>query len=488
MSYKHGIYGNVVATNNATDVSQGTIPCYIGSAPVHRIGAGNVADYVNKPFLVSTLREAREMGLYSDDWNTYTLGEVLHAHFMNGSQQVAPIILINVLDPATDVSRQAHTATVSMRKSGTKFVGSIKDPLCKLDEMALVAEGEGIALTNVKYGFDGDTVIFEAESTASVSSFNATATYKQVEFGTAKFNEVIVQNALDSLDYCEQITGYIPNILAAPGISENPALHALMVQKALERISGKWHFAVLSDIPATVSTYAEAQSWKQENAYDSKFDKVFWPQVAHGDKVYRLSVVGAYMMQMTDMQNSDVPYISTSNKVTFCDRAVVGANHDTLMISEESANGLNQVGITTVNMVKRGLRLWGAHMANYNYASLVNIAAEDRFDSSVRMMMYLLNHMQYQYINEIDQSFTRKDIDAVVNGVQTWLDSLVNDGMLLFAEISFNNESNTDADIANGDFTFDMEVTYAVCAKSITFKLAYTNAGLVNLTTAGGEE
>lgn len=486
MSYKHGIYGNTVATNNATDVSQGTIPCYIGSAPVHRIGATNVADYVNKPFLVSTLREAKEMGLYSDDWNTYTLGEVLHAHFMNGSQQVAPIILINVMDPATAVAEKAHTATVSMRKSGTKFVGSIKDPLCILSDVALTAEGQGITVTNVKHGYDGDTVTFEAEATATVSSFNATVTYKRVEFDSEMFDEVSVQKALDSLDYCEQITGYIPNILAAPVISEDPAHNALMVQKAMERISGKWHFAVLSDIPATVATYAEAQTWKHANAYDSKFNKVFWPKVAHGDKVYHLSVIGAYMMQMTDMQNSDVPYISISNKPIFCDRAV--ANGETLMISEANANGLNQVGITTVNMVKRGLRLWGAHMANYNYAALGNIAAEDRFDSSVRMMMYLLNHMQYQYINEIDQSFTRKDIDAVVNGVQTWLDSLVNDGMLLFAEISFNNESNSDADIANGDFTFDMEVTYAVCAKSITFKLAYTSTGLVNLTTAGGDE
>lgn len=488
MSYKHGIYGNAVATNNATDVSQGTIPCYIGSAPVHRIGATNVADYVNKPFLVSTLREAKEMGLYSDDWNTYTLGEVLHAHFMNGSQQVAPILLINVMDPETAVASKTHSATVSMRKSGTKFVGSVKDPLCILPDVTLTAEGEGITVTSVKCCYDGDTVIFEAESTAKVTSFNATATYKRVEFGGDQFDEVSVQKALDSLDYCEQITGYIPNILAAPGISENPALHALMVQKALERISGKWHFAVLSDIPTeAASTYAEAQSWKQENAYDSKFDKVFWPKVAHGDKVYHLSVVGAYMMQMTDMQNSDVPYLSISNKPIFCDRAVTKSGA-TLMISEESANGLNQVGITTVNMVKRGLRMWGAHMANYNHTALGNISAEDRFDSSVRMMMYLLNHMQYQYINEIDQSFTRKDIDAVVNGVQTWLDSLVNDGMLLFAEISFNNESNSDADIANGDFTFDLEVTYAVCAKSITFKLAYTSTGLVNLTTAGGDE
>ena len=194
------------------------------------------------------------------------------------------------------------------------------------------------------------------------------------------------------------------------------------------------------------------------------------------------------MMQNTDMENGDVPYVSISNKVLFCDRAVVGASSKTMMISESSANVANESGITTVNMVKRGLRMWGAHMANYKYASLGNIAAEDRFDVCIRMMAYLLNYLQYHHIDEIDQSFTRRDIDAIVNDVQTWLDSLVNDGMLLFANISFNNESNSDADIANGDFNFDIEVTYAVLAKSITFKLAYTSSGLVTLTTTGGDE
>ena len=153
-----------------------------------------------------------------------------------------------------------------------------------------------------------------------------------------------------------------------------------------------------------------------------------------------MSTVGAYMMQSIDTQNGDIPYISTSNKAIFCDSAVVGADNKTMLLSEEKANNANQNGITTVNSIKRGLRLWGSHMANYNHASIGNIAAEDRFDASIRMMMYLLNHLQYQYINDIDNSFTRKDIDSIVNGVQTWLDSLVNDGMLLYATISFNNE------------------------------------------------
>lgn len=501
MSYKHGVYGVAAVTNSATDVSQGTIPAYIGSAPVHRINANGDPNFdyygfVNTPILVSSLREAKELGLYSDDWKTYTLSEAISAHFMNGAQSVAPIVLLNILRPYSDVDKTSGSATVTMKRTGTGFVGYIEDALCVLDDIAIVVkDGDGVTIDSTACRYEGDSVVIEAKVTLSegkenIASFTATATYKKIAFSADGVLAQDFDEALSTLDYCEQIVGVIPNIIAAPGFSEKPEFHAVMIQKAMDKIANKWNCVCVSDIPATQETYEEAIAWKNTNAYDSKYDKVCWPAVAHGDKVYHLSTVCAYMMQNIDAQNSDIPYASTSNKVLFCDRAVFHDSADwaTLLISEAKANDANQAGITTVNSIKRSLRLWGAHMSNYNHAKVGSIAVEDRFDSSIRMMMYMLNHLQYQYINEIDQAFSRKDIDSIVNGVQTWLDSLVNDGMLLSASISFNNESASDAEIANGDFVFDLEVTYSVIVKSITFKLQYTSAGLVTLTTSGGEE
>lgn len=499
MSYKHGVYGIAAETYEATSVAQGTVPAYIGSAPVHRINASansefDYSAYVNKPILVSSLREAKELGLYSDDWATYTLCEAIHAHFMNGENSVSPIVLVNILDPETNVSESAGTATITMKKVGTKFVGYIDDALCYIPNIALtVADGAGVKTQTFAYRYDGDRVIVEADVTfdsgkEGTTSFTATATYAQIDFSAEGFTETAVETAINSLDYCEQNVGVIPNILVAPGISEVPSLHALMIQKAIDKIAGKWNIVCLSDIPSdTVTTYEAAATWKTNNAYESKFDKVFFPKLAYGDKIYHASTVAAYMMQNIDTQNNNVPYVSISNKELFCDRAVVGEN-ETLQISQQKANDLNKVGITTVNIVRRALRFWGAHMANYNHVSIADIAPEDRFDASVRMSLFILNYLQNQYINEVDESFTRKDVDSIVNRVQTWLDSLVNDNMLLYASVSFNNESNSDEDIANGDFVFDLQVTYSVIAKSITFKLQYTSTGLVSLTTNGGEE
>lgn len=498
MSYKHGVYGTAAETYEPTNVAQSTIPAYIGSLPVHRINANgssdfNYSDYVNKPILLSSLREAKDLGLYSDNWDAYTLCEAIHAHFMNGTSSVAPIILVNTLNPTTDIAGEAKSATVVLKRAGTKFVGYIEDPLCCIANIALAISDEvDVASQNATYRYDGDKVVIEAnvtfnEGSEGMASFSANATYTQIDFSADKFTASAIDKALESLDYCEQVCGVVPNILVAPRISEQPVLHALLVQKAIDKIAGKWNIVVLSDIPAEVMQYSSAAQWKADNGYNSKHEKVFFPKLAYGDKIYRASTIGAYMMQSIDTSNDNVPYVSISNKEVFCDRAVIGSNM-TLQISEQKANDLNKVGITTVNIINRRLRLWGAHMANYDYNSIASIAPEDRFDVSVRMSKYILNYLQNQYINEIDESFTRKDVDSIVNGIQTWLDSLVNDGMLLYATVSFNNESNSDEDIANGDFTFDLQVTYSVLAKSITFKLQYTSAGLVALTTTGGNE
>lgn len=490
MSYKHGVYGVAEDTFEPTVLAQSTVPAYIGSAPIHRIGKDS-AEYIKKPFLVSSLREAKQMGLYSDDWATYSLCEAIHAHFMNGDKNYSPIILINLLNPESDLAAKATEVDVTMKKVGKKFVGYINDTKCTIANIALtVDEGTGATIGTPTYSYNGDTVIVEADVTFSsgkeaTTAFTAKATYKQIEFDLGDVETADFDAAIESLDYAEQNIGVVPNILVAPVLSEKPEFHALMIQKAIDKIAGKWNFVCLTDIPSSIETYEAAKTWKDTNAYESKFEKVYWPALAYGNKVYHGSTIGAYMMQKIDAENGDVPYISTSNKVLFCDRAV--ANGKTLQISEIKANELNEVGITTVNVINRGLRLWGSHMANYNHANVGGIAPEDRFDASVRMSMFILNYLQKQYINEIDTSFTRKDIDGIVNGIQTWLDSLVNDGMLLYATVAFNEESNSDEALANGDFVFDLMVTYSAIAKSITFKLKYTNAGLSTIAE-GSEE
>ena len=398
---------------------------------------------------------------------------------------VAPIILINILDPSKHLLTTAKTATIYVNTEGTNKVCYIDDPLCSVDDLAITVTPE---LDDGDYfvTYEGDKVKITITN-PEFSQTSVSVSYKQVDTTKDTINSTVFEPALSALDYCEIETGYIPNVLAAPRFSEIPAIHQLMIDKIEEKISGKWYFITVSDIPCdtNVETLLEAAEWKETNGYTNVYDKVCYPKVILKNKVYHLSTIAAYTMQKTDQENDNVPYVSPSNKVINADGAVLDSGAS-IYISEGEANSVNEVGITTVNIIRRKLRLWGSHMANYNHEEVDSISYEDRGDANVRMMLYLLNYLQYNYIDEIDTAFTRKDIDSVKTGVQQWLNSLVNEGKLLYATIDFNENENSTVTMINGDFVFEVATTLTPNAKSITFKVSYTENGLTLLT--GGEE
>lgn len=103
MSYMHGIYTARVANAGAlTAKAQGTIPVYIGTAPIHKAAdyATNGAARVNTPILVTSYREAVALLGDSTDWANFTLCEVIDAHFLNDMNPIAPIIVVNMNDGA----------------------------------------------------------------------------------------------------------------------------------------------------------------------------------------------------------------------------------------------------------------------------------------------------------------------------------------------------------------------------------------------------
>ena len=95
--YLHGAYGQIQAVGTKVAAKSQNAIVYVGTAPVQTVEGG--AKNVNKPILVSNIAEARKYFGYSEDWSKYTLCEAMHAHLEN--KAVGPLVLINVLDPAT---------------------------------------------------------------------------------------------------------------------------------------------------------------------------------------------------------------------------------------------------------------------------------------------------------------------------------------------------------------------------------------------------
>lgn len=484
MAYKHGVYAEQKGYSGAIPQRAiGTVPAYVGTAPIHQaVAAGDYAKRINKPIVLYSYSDAVTKMGYSEDWGNFTLCEAVAAHFLNGVNPIGPIVVVNMANPSVLEATDTIKTVVLTGESGNK-VGYIDDAQAAIENVAVTAS-PSIVQGDYTLEYEGERIKVTIKK-AGFTSASCTATYKRIDTSNTAITTTVFATALDSLDLCQTSTGLIPNIVAAPKFSKDKAYHDKMMIKALAKISAKWNFVCASDIPtASVATIDAAITWKEANGYTSKLDKVFYPKVMYDGKQYHLSTMAVVDMQFTDSNAGGTPHISPSNKMI---AATANVLHDgtELYIDEPTANRANEKGITTTNIVRGALRLWGGHMANYDYVNVSNINPEDRQDSSIRMMVYMMNALQYDYIDSVDKPMSRRDIDSILASVQQWLNSLVNDGKLLYAAIRFDAASNPDSDIVDGDFVFDVATTTAPNAKSITFRVQYSGAGLSTLT--GGE-
>ena len=488
--YKHGVYGEQVPFANSSIPARGTVPAYIGTAPIQQVNTQGAADfdyspYINTPLLIKRYRDVESSLGYSTDWANFTLCEAVSAHFLAGDAPIGPIVCVNMTNPAKLASDNTETPVTLSGAAGDK-TGVLSDPLAAIENVTLSASS-GALVKDTDYTMsyvDGAIQIHVTKSGFSDST--VTATYKQIDVTQTTLTSTVFAQALAALDVAEVKTGEICNILAAPGWSHLPAYHTELLAKANDRLAKKWYTIAVSDIPAdsTTNTPATAMEWKEENQYTDRLDKVCWPMTTFQGQKYHLSTLAAVDMQTVDTGADGIPYISPSNKAINADATILEDGTE-VFVSEVTGNSLNEVGITTVNIIRGGLRLWGPHMANYDFNTEEDMLPEDKQDASIRMGLYLLNYLQYNYIDQVDMPFARRDIDAVLASVQQWLNALVNAGQLLYATVSFDADDNTTDAMISGDFVFNIKDTFTPNAKSLTFRCQYTTAGLSSLT--GGE-
>lgn len=226
----------------------------------------------------------------------------------------------------------------------------------------------------------------------------------------------------------------IPTILAAPGWSHIPLIKSALVSMAI-KLNGHWDLEVVADIESSVAkTIAAAKTWKDANFYNDVNLKICWPKAKYSDKIFWLSTLTVLRMQQTDYSNGDIPYESPSNKQIGITGAILG-DKTAISMDEVQASDLNSKGITTVNFRGGIWVLWGPHNANYEYGTIVD--PKNIFNSSIRMMMYLTNLFQENYLSDTDGPLNRSRVQTILNDSQTWLNSLVADGKMLYGNIAF---------------------------------------------------
>ena len=485
--YLHGVYGEIVAEGNPQAIGSQSAMVIFGTAPVHTIEGG--AANVNKPIVIRNMAEARKTFGYSDDWASYTLCMAFE-HFFD-RKAVGPLVVVNVLDPAT-------------HKSGTQ-TSADKTPANK---QILIASAESIILDTVEIWTKDDTPVKKVKDTDYSIAYNAdkqTIVISEIGTGlgtaalTVKYYSIDVSAVTDSVFIGSSdgqglntglytiknvygATGMVPAYILAPGWSDHPTVHAAM-KSVSRKINGHWDAWIFADIPiydtanSTAVTLATAKTFKDANGYTAQNETVYFPMVTGtNNKQYYLSVLAAANFLELLIENDDLPYHSASNTAVgivqnlYLGATVTGRVYDDEIINEY----LCKNGIASAAFVAGRWAIWGAHSAEYDQTNKdqINVAETNRM-----MLFYISNDFQARRPLMVDQPLSPNDIQSIVAEEQARLDALVGIGALLYGKATIDADMDPRSDVVNGDWLFDFEVTTTPLAKSLKAKVIWVDNG-----------
>lgn len=480
--YLHGAYGEIQAVGTKVAIKSRNAIVYVGTAPVHNVSGG--AENVNKPILVNNIAEARKYFGYSDEWDKYSLCEAMHAHLE--SKAVAPLVLINVLDPAKHKTSEASTTSLTP-ENGRVTIANAGDII--LDTVAVTGKTKGTDYA-VQYDFKKKMMTIAELSGGSLGTDELTITYNSIDASAVKEDDVIgssdgagLNTGIFAIKNVYQQTGYIPSFLLAPGFSSIPAVHSAMIQNS-QKVNGHWDVYVMADIPivdaeGTKITLATAKTWKNANGYNKSNETVYFPMAKGTDgNIYHLSVLSAANFQELLVAQDGIPYKTASNTdCSIISNLYMGEDSAGRVFDDSLINdALNKNGIASAAYIGGRWAIWGCHSADYRYESgdQINVSETNRM-----MLFYISNDFQHRRTRDVDKPLTANDIKTIVAEEQTRLDAMVKIGALTYGEVHLNAEADARSDIMNGDYAFTFNVTTTPLAKSLTAIVNWTDEGFV---------
>lgn len=487
--YLHGAYGQVQAVGSRLTIDSQSALVLIGTAPVNTVEGG--ANNVNKPIVVRNMAEARKYFGDSTNWTTYTLCEAFH--YLLEVKGVAPLVVINVLDPAihkastkTTVAKTPSNGRVILTSAGSVILDTIEVKTGTSPNQTTKVKGTDYSLT---YDYKKARVIIQELTAGALGTAELTVEYYAVD--TTSLTDTTVIGTTDGLGantgiYAVQdvypATGMIPAFLMAPGWSQIPAVHTALYQNS-QKINGHWDAFIFADLPllnsSTPLTFETVATYKAANGYDKENEKVFFPKFKGTDgKIYFGSVLYAGNFLELLAEYDGIPWHTASNtECAIISSLYMGAGvykvFDDKIINEK----LNKNGITSAAFVGGRWALWGAHSAAYNPtdADSINVA-----ETNTMMLFYISNDFQQRRVPDVDRPMTANDLQSIVAEEQSRLDALASIGALIGTPVAaINADEIAQSDVYQGDFSFTFDVTTTPLAKSLTAKVNWTDDGFV---------
>lgn len=481
--YLYGAYGHLGETIAQSAVQAGTVAVYVGVAPINLVRNYKDIKGINAPLKLNDFVDAqRKLGI-SPNWETFTLCEVMTAHFNNPIGNIGPIYVINVLDP--DVHKKATPTSKSLTfvNGRAEFVS---DTII-LDTFAIADKAEGLDY-NIDYNYARNSVVVSSADASAPLTGSLNASYSEIDASKIAAADIIggvtangIYTGLGALKLLYQEQYQVANLLAAPGWSHIPEVYNALISAA-QKINGHWDAFVCADIPLVddgnaVDTRQKAIDWKKNNGYTNERSKVYWPKgLDNAGQIFHGSTLAMVTLMRTDFSHDSVPMETCGNKEIQCIKQYFGADSKNQGFDQQDANELTSNGICTLVCWGGKWVLWGNHTAAYAYGADVDPRAI--FDVNLRMMMHVTNGFQREWGPKIDEPMTLQLKDRILNREQEKLDSLVARGALVGEpEVLFLESNNSTTDLMNGDFRWDIPVTPTPPFKSGTVYVQYTDAG-----------
>ena len=451
MKFRHGLDTNEIDSGEKAYLSLKTPIVVIGAAPI------NMGDLtcINKPILIQNQTEATQYFGGVNLIDGFNISEVLYAAFQ--LYGVAPVICINVLDPAKHSEIEiisdvlVKNGRVTVEKTGIILEDIILTSQVPIRE----------ALPDYEVSFDSKgylQIVFETPITEPI-----TVSCKRLDPSLIETTDIIGKIDISSLkkeglEVVDDIfTKYsvIPGIGIAPGYTHDNEVRTIMNTKFQNVNGGKWKSIIAADIPETTK-YGDAIKWKKDNNAIDPEQILCYGKGVLGDKQLHLSTLVACELLRGDASNGGVPCDSPSNKnakvskIVYKD-AASGLYLD-IVLDEKQAELLNENGILTAIQTTGGFMLWGNRTSAFQPGGTTE--KKDIWIHAKRMIQFICNTIATNNQSEVDQKMTVNRARDIRDNLNQWLNSLKAEEKILGARVEFKQEDNPGDKLANGKFVW----------------------------------
>lgn len=468
--YNHGI--RVLEEETALTMPvNGTAALQVifGTAPINL--AADPKASVNVPRLCYSFAECVECFGYSDDFEKYTLCQSMYANFKLFA--VAPIVLVNVLDPEKHAKGNQETQyTVAAGQVLIPVKGILLDSLKVVNgEEELTADVDYVAT----FDDEGDVIITLIEGGKGENATALKVTSKSIDPSLVTKSDIIggydsVTGEETGIETVRQVYprfGFTPGLLLAPGWSHIPEVGAVLASKGVD-LNGVFRNENLLDLDTTkAKKYMDCKQVKEESGYQDEHTIVLWPMLAVDERRFYFSAVYGALVAYMDASNGDIPNLYPSNKKLEVTGAVL-ADGTEVVLDQTQANVLNGQGIVTA-LNDAGWKAWGNNTACYPGVT----DPKDRWIGCRRFFSWWANSFILTYKEKVDNPANKKLIESICDTENIRGNSYVSQGKCAGARVEFREDDNPTTGLLDGKIRFRQHLAPFTPAEDISNVLAF---------------